>query len=79
MQPPSDLERQGVLQNLERGMSAQQVRSMMGAPARTVQSNGTLQWMVYQSDSQQIFIYFEDGKLVAAPTGNRGMLGNEGP
>lgn len=52
---------------IEQGMSPSEVRAIMGTPRQMVEANGTVQWMVYGTSSQQFLIYFRNGEVVAAP------------
>lgn len=60
-------EQKWALQELDRGMSSEQIRAILGTPSRTVHSEGELTWMVYQAESQRVFIYFQNNEVVAVP------------
>ena len=56
-----------VLQKVERGMSPVEVRTVMGAPVRTIREDGDVQWMVYGMSARRLMIYFQDERVVAVP------------
>ena len=61
-----------LLHNVEQGMSAADVRRVMGQPRRTVRTDGEIQWMVYGTSAQRVLIYFQGNKVEAIPKSNGG-------
>lgn len=55
-------------QQVEPGMSAEEVEAVMGEPERVDSRDGTIKWMVYGGGDQHFLVYFEEGKVKNFPS-----------
>ncbi len=55
------------LQHIEKGMTPDEVRGVLGPPRQTIQSDDTVRWMEYGSTSHRFRIYFDGEQVKAVP------------